>query len=137
MPFHAYLFFGGNCREAMTRYQEVFGGELQVMGFAEAPPEARPEGAAADGVMHASLALPDGGMLMASDDPSGGFSGHSGFGVAHTADTPDETRRLYEQLVEGGQPWMPVEATFWSPAFGMCADRFGVPWMLDTVPAEG
>ena len=28
MTFHPYLMFGGNCREALTRYQEIFGGEL-------------------------------------------------------------------------------------------------------------
>ncbi|MEQ8833319.1 MAG: VOC family protein [Miltoncostaeaceae bacterium] len=136
MSFHAYLFFGGNCREAMTRYREVFGGELEVMGFSDAPPEARPEGDAAAGVMHAALKMPDGGVLMASDDPTGGFTGHSGFGVARTADDPEETRRAFAALAEGGQVQMPVEATFWSPAFGMLVDAFGVSWMLDTNPAE-
>lgn len=135
MSFHAYLFFGGDCREAMARYQEVFGGDLQVMSFADAPPDARPSGDAADGVMHAALTLPDGSMLMASDDPAGGFAGHRGFGVAHTAADPDETRRVFALLAEGGEVQMPVEETFWSPAFGMCADRFGIPWMLDTTPA--
>jgi PhnB protein len=137
MSFHTYLFFDGDCRAAMTRYQEVFGGDLQVMSYADSPPEARPEGCDPDGVMHAGLTLPGGGMMMASDDPTGGFAGHSGFGVAHTADDPDETRRVFALLAEGGQVQMPVEATFWSPAFGMCVDAFGVLWMLDTRPAEG
>lgn len=137
MSFHAYLFFGGNCREAMARYHEVFGGELEVMSYADAPPEARPEGIAEDAVMHAALKTPEGGMLMASDDPHDGFPGHSGFGVARTVDDPGETRRTFAALAEGGQVQMPVEATFWSPAFGMLVDAFGVRWMLDTNPAEG
>ena len=37
MSFHPYLFFGGNCREAFTRYKEIFGGELAMMSMADAP----------------------------------------------------------------------------------------------------
>jgi PhnB protein len=32
---------------------------------------------------------------------------------------------------------MPITATFWSPMFGMCVDRFGTPWMVNAeAPAE-
>jgi PhnB protein len=31
MAFHPYLFFSGNCREAFTRYQEIFGGQLTLL----------------------------------------------------------------------------------------------------------
>lgn len=39
------------------------------------------------------------------------------------------------ELADGGEVTMPFGATFWSPGFGACTDRFGVPWMVDTEPA--
>ena len=74
MPFHPYLFFGGNCRDAFTRYQEIFGGELFLMPMKDAPSdEPVPADKAdkadkADMIIHAALTF-EGHLLMASDDP--------------------------------------------------------------------
>jgi PhnB protein len=37
---------------------------------------------------------------------------------------------VFEALAEGGEIQVPLGATFFSPAFGMCRDRFGTPWMI-------
>lgn len=132
MAFHPYLFFGGTCREAMTRYQEIFGGDLQVMTMADTPgdqPAPPPE--QADMVMHASLTF-EGNLLMASDDPTGGFNGVQGMQVAYSAPDAGEGKRVFDALAEGGTVNQPFEETFWSKGFGMCVDRFGTPWMVDT-----
>ena len=41
---------------------------------------------------------------------------------------------IFAALGEGGEIQMPLGETFFSPAFGMCIDRFGTPWqvMVDT-----
>lgn len=137
MTFHPYLFFSGTCREAFTRYQEIFGGELQLMPMSAAPAEAfeGSEGCAGapggnpDLIMHAALRVGD-GLLMASDDPTGDAGPHKGVSVSVNAPDGAEVKRIVDALAEGGTVTMPVEATFWSPAFGMCVDRFGVSWMV-------
>jgi PhnB protein len=68
MALHPYLFFGGNCREAFTRYQEIFGGELVLLPMKDMPSEEAVPAAQADLIMHAALRL-DGHLLMTSDDP--------------------------------------------------------------------
>ena len=139
MAFHPYLAFAGNCREAFTRYQQIFGGELVLLTMADTPAEAGgpPEGAAADAIMHAALTNGD-NLLMGADDPSGGFNGNvSGMCVNwSTADT-GEAKRVFDALAEGGQMQMPLGETFFSPAFGMCTDRFGTPWMISTDAMTG
>ncbi|MEZ5342063.1 MAG: hypothetical protein R2706_11625 [Acidimicrobiales bacterium] len=65
MAFHPYLYFGGNCREAFTRYQEVFGGELIILDGTQAPPDAGLPSDKVDLVMHAALKNGD-ELLMAS-----------------------------------------------------------------------
>ncbi len=132
MSIHPYLFFSGNCAEAFARYQQVFGGELEVMTHADLPPDAEPmPGAEPHHVMHASLSFGD-SMILGSDDPTG--DGGPKVGVAVTYTAPDEraAKEAFDALATGGEVTMPFEPTFWSRGFGACNDRFGVPWMVDT-----
>lgn len=132
MSFVPYLFFSGNCDEAFKRYKEVFGGELQVMTFADLPEGAESmPGAEPHHVMHAALVVGD-TSIYGSDDPTGDGGPKTGIGVAYSAPDVAEAKRIFDELCEGGEVTMPFEATFWSPGFGSCNDRFGVPWMIDT-----
>jgi PhnB protein len=139
MAFHPYLAFAGNCREAFTRYQEIFGGELVLLTMGDAPAEAGPPppGAKADAIMHGALMAGD-ALLMGADDPMGNFSGTvNGMCVNCSLADAAEAKRVFDALCEGGQVQMPLGQTFFSPAFGMCTDRFGTPWMVmaDMTPA--
>jgi PhnB protein len=131
MTFQPYLAFAGNCREAFTRYQQIFGGELMLLSMGDAPTDTAPPGANPDAIMHASLATPDGALLLGADDPSGNFTG-SVHGMCVNTALPDarETKRVFDALAEDGIVQMPLGETFFSPAFGMCIDRFGTPWMI-------
>ena len=130
MPFHPYLFFGGNCREAFTRYQEIFGGDLQIMTMADAPGDQPVPPGQADVVMHAALTFGD-NLLMASDDPTtDNFGPVQGMMVSYSVGDAGEAKRVFQALAEGGTVTQEMIETFFSPAFGMCVDRFGTPWMV-------
>lgn len=137
MSFHAYLFFSdGKCKEALTRYQEIFGGDLEIMTFADLPSgEDTMPGAKPEMVMHSALKVGD-GLLMASDDPTGDGGSRLGIAVSYSAPDAETGRKVFDALCEGGELQMPWEATFWSPGFGACVDRWGVPWMVDTMTEE-
>jgi PhnB protein len=136
MAIHPYLTFGGNCREAFTRYQEIFGGELVLMPMSDMPPDQPVPPDQADLIMHAALTFGD-NLLMASDDPTGNFDGMRGIQVNYTVPDVAEAERVFAALAEGGQVTMPIAETFWSPRFGMCVDRFGTPWMVNAeAPAQ-
>ncbi|NLV56196.1 MAG: VOC family protein [Acidimicrobiales bacterium] len=137
MSFNPYLFFSGNCAEAFAFYSEVFGVEAQVMRMGDVPPgEDTPPDVSPDTVMHASIEV-GGSFLMGSDDPTGDGGPKSGFSVAYTAPSPAAVAPIFEALSEGGQVTMPPGPTFFSPAFGMLTDRFGVAWMVDSYPEDG
>jgi len=132
MAFRPYLAFAGNCREAFTRYQEIFGGELVVLTFADVSEDAGPPppGTPTDAVMHAALTAGD-DLLMGGDDPSGNFQGGvSGMCVNWSSPDVGEAKRVFDALSDKGQVQMELNQTFFSPAFGMCTDRFGTPWMI-------
>jgi len=131
MAFHPYLYFSGNCREAFTQYQQIFGGELVLLPFSELPPgEEPPMEVQGDLIMHAALTF-DGNLLMASDDPTGDGGPVKGMSVNYTSPDVGEVEQVFAALAEGGEVTMPMAETFWSPKFGMCVDRFGTPWMVN------
>lgn len=135
MAFRPYLFFGGNCRQAFTRYQEVFGGDLTLLTMKDVPGEPPPADKA-DLVIHAALKIGD-ELLMASDDPmSDHFGPVQGMMVSYDAAGADDAARVFEALADGGTVTQKLEPTFFSPAFGMCTDRFGTPWMVVAAPEE-
>lgn len=132
-----YIIFNGNCREALARYQQVLGAKLLFQTtWAESPMADQAEGcnggsAGADAIMHATLQLPDGSLLMASDCPPEYFKPMQGFSLSVNAASVEEGERLFNGLSDGGQVTMPLEKTFWAERFGMCTDRFGTPWMVN------
>jgi len=134
MAFHPYVNFGGNCREAFTRYHEIFGGDLNLLDWSDMPGDQPPPGKP-DLIMHAALQVGD-GLLMGSDAEPDNFNGMNGAYVNFSTDDAAEAERVYKELVDGGQVFMPLSETFFSPKFGMCADRYGVNWMINTWQAQ-
>ncbi|MGD9508408.1 MAG: VOC family protein [Geminicoccaceae bacterium] len=135
MTIKPYLFFDGCAEEAIAFYREVLGAEvLMLMRFKECP-DPPPPGVGAPGsenkVMHASLKIGD-AELMLSDGSCGGQPEFRGMSLALSAKDAGEARRLFSALGEGGQVQMPFGPTFFSPGFGIVADRFGVSWMVVT-----
>ena len=131
MAFQPYLFFSGNCSEAFTRYQEIFGGELFMMKMSDAPAGETPPDADPELIIHAALTVGD-GLLMASDDPTGDHGAKTGIMVSFNSPDAGEIKRVFDALAEGGEVTQALAETFFSPAFGMCVDRFGIPWMFST-----
>jgi PhnB protein len=126
----AYIFFDGNCAEAMSFYEGALRGKIEnLMKAGDSPDAASLPPGAADRVMHAHLIF-DNGNLMASDwmapEP---FEGRHGFSLSLTANR-DEAQRLFDELSAGGQVTLPFGKTFWSDGFGMLVDRFGTAWMV-------
>ena len=133
MQVHSYLFFDGRCEEALEFYRKAVGAKLtMLMRFKESPdpiPAGKVPPGSDDKVMHASFDIGD-TMVMASDGCAPGEAAFKGFSLSLTAADEAEARRLFDALAEGGQVQMPMGKTFWSPAFGMLVDRFGISWMV-------
>jgi PhnB protein len=132
------LNFDGRCEEALEFYKKALGAEVDMlMRFKDAPPGGPepPEDCgpqpphSEDKVMHASFRVGD-SLLMASDCMCTGHPNFQGISLSLSAASVAEAERLFAALGEGGQVQMPLVETFFSPRFGMVADRFGVSWMI-------
>ncbi|MFB7090134.1 VOC family protein [Streptomyces sp. NPDC056296] len=124
-----YLSFDGDARQAMEFYEQVFGGTLALNTFGASGMSDSPD---ADKIMHGMLETPSGFTLMGADTPPGmEHSPGNTFSVSLSGDDETELRGYWEQLSAGGSVAVPLEKQMWGDVFGMCTDRFGVPWMVN------
>ena len=130
MQVQPYLFFDGRAEEALEFYRAKLGAEVQMlMRFKENPDPMPGNAPPGDKIMHSSFRVGD-TTVMASDGNCTGRPSFQGFSLTLTAADEPAAKRLFAALGEGGQVQMPLMKTFFSPAFGMVADRFGVSWMV-------
>lgn len=136
MKLNPYLNFNGECADALKFYEQALGGKVvfsmtwgEMSGAEQFPAETHKL------IMHATLNVGD-DTIMCADSPPGEYKQPTGMNVSiHVKDVP-EGERIFQTLSEGGNVTMPFQKTFWSPGFGMCVDRFGIPWMVNC-EAEG
>lgn len=135
-----YLNFPGYTEEVFNFYKSIFGGEFgggHIARFGDIPPsDDMPPLSDEDKnlVMHIELPILGGHVLMGSDAPeSMGFSVIAGNNVYLNLepDTRTETKRLFDELSEGGEITMELQDMFWGAYYGICTDKFGTHWMFN------
>jgi PhnB protein len=132
MQLNAYLYFNGQCEAAFQFYEQLLGGKIEAMiPHAGTPAEQHTPPEWRDKIMHARLTVGN-NVLMGSDAPPGHYHEASkGYSVSIGLDDPQQAERIFQALAEGGTVRMPLQTTFWAARFGMLADRFGIPWMIN------
>ena len=134
-----YLTFNGNCEEAFNFYKSAFGGEFfPIVRLKDVPskdmpsrqPMSESEG---EKIMHVSLPIGQGTVLMGSDKPEtfGPLTIGKNFSISIRPESEEEATNLFNGLSVGGQITMPLQKTFWNAYFGMFTDKFGIQWMVN------
>ncbi|MCW2585912.1 MAG: phnB [Frankiales bacterium] len=123
-----YLSFRDNARQALEFYRSVFGGTLTLHTFGEAGGQTGPD---ADKIMHGVLETEKGFALMGADTPEGmEHTPGTNIAISLSGDDP-ELRDYWSRLSDGGTVTVPLEKQSWGDEFGLCLDRFGIPWMVN------
>jgi len=137
MKIEAYLFLDGRAEEAIEFYKRALGAKVEMLMRNKDAPEQPPPGTLPAGsenkVMHSSLMIGE-TRVMISDGYNKGKPVFEGFSLSITVKTEAEADRVFAALADGGQVRMPLGKTFWTPKFGMVADKFGVGWMVNLEP---
>lgn len=121
-----YLSFAGTARQALTFYQEVFGGDLVLNTLADFGRDDGP----ADAIAHGMLQGPV--ELFASDATAGEASVRLEgvlFSLLGTAD-PDILEQWFAALSETGTEVDQLQKRPWGAHDGQVTDRFGVRWLI-------
>ncbi len=130
MQVQPYLDFNGRCDEALEFYKKALGAKVgMLMRWKDSPDKSMVTPQNADKVMHSQFQIGD-TTVMASDGRSGGKPTFHGIMLSISANSEADADKLFAGLSDGGQVQMPMGKTFFSPRFGMVADKFGVGWMI-------
>ena len=127
---NSYLTFNGNCREAMTFYEQCLGGVLTLQTIGESPLADKMPPQMKESILHSTLTKGD-LVLMGSDivGEKGLLKGNS-VSLMLNCSSEEEIRIWYKKLSDGGQATHPLEDTFWGALFGDLTDKYGNNWLL-------
>jgi PhnB protein len=132
MALNPYVFFNGQCEEAFAFYAKAFGGKvLSTFKYEGSPMGGDVPAGWGSKVMHSSVDLGNGMILMGSDALPGRYETPTGFSVSVGVKEVAESERIFAELAQGATVELPIQQTFWSARFGMLVDRFGIPWMVN------
>ncbi|TDN46552.1 PhnB protein [Curtobacterium flaccumfaciens] len=121
-----YFQFDGTARQALERWQGVFGGEVRVATFAEF---SRTDGPA-DAVAHGQLT---GELQLFAADAATGETPFQASGLLFSllgAAEPDVLRRWFDDLASDGTVVDPLQQRPWGDWDGIVRDAFGVTWLI-------
>ncbi len=129
------LNFNGQCEAAFKFYEQCLGGKIQIMmTWGDSPMADHVPSEWRDKIVHTTLIVGD-TSLLGSDAPPDRYEAPRGIYVTIHIKDQAKAESVFKKLAENGTIQMPFEQTFWSAGFGMCVDRFGTPWMINTEQA--
>jgi PhnB protein len=130
-----YLHFMGNTEEALKFYRSAIGGEItNLTRYKDMPGGEKMSVHDQEKIIHASLTIGKGNMLMATDaleSMGQNLTFGNNFHICVYAESEAEADKAFAALSAGGTIYMPMNRTFWGSYFGMCGDKFGVRWMVE------
>jgi PhnB protein len=130
MQVNPYLHYNGNCEAAFRFYETAIGAKIEVlMTHESAPPDMPTPPEWKKKIMHGRFSIGD-TIVMASDSPPGHFHKPQGFSVTLTDESLPGAEAKFKALSDGGTVTMAFTPTFFAKGFGMCVDKFGIPWMV-------
>jgi len=126
-----YLNFNGQCREALTFYQQCFEGELALQKISESPMAARMPSEKGAHILHGALTKDGTVLLMGSDMIGDNLQSGNSIGLCLNCTSDQEINTLFNRLSAGGQVKMPLHQSFWGATYAEIKDKFGMSWMLN------
>lgn len=131
MQVNPYLLFNGNCSEALEFYEKTLGAKTEAkMTFAGSPAAEHAPPEWGDKVLHGVIVIGD-TQVFVSDAPPGHYEEPKGLSLSLGLKDKAKGEQIFNALAENGKTTMPFQQTFWASGFGMCVDRFGIPWMVN------
>lgn len=130
-----YLMMNGNAREAIRFYEQALDAQvLFQQSFGEMPenPEFPLPAEAKDLVSHAMLKVGDSDLMFSDTFPGTPHQIGNQVTICINSESPERSKQIFQALEQGGQVNMPLQETFFSPAYGIVTDKFGVTFQIYT-----
>lgn len=130
-----YLVMNGNAAEAISFYQESLDAQaIFTQTFGEMPenPEFPLPPEAKNRVSHATVKIGETDVMFSDTFPGQPHQIGTQVTICLSTDDKEQATRYFNALQDGGQVNMPLQETFFSPAYGIVVDKFGVTFQIFT-----
>ncbi|SFU59278.1 VOC family protein [Alicyclobacillus macrosporangiidus] len=130
-----YLIMNGNAGEAIAFYEQALDAKIifkQTFGEMPEHPEFPLPAEARDRISHATLQIGEGALMLSDTFPGQPFQSGNQVTICISTNDKEQSRRFFEALQQGGSVSMPLQETFFSPAYAVVTDKFGVTWQIHT-----
>jgi glycine/D-amino acid oxidase-like deaminating enzyme/uncharacterized glyoxalase superfamily protein PhnB len=135
IKLNPYIFFKGNCREAMEFYKAIFGGELTTQAYEDVPTDFPGKDAMKGQLMHA--ALTGGDIELMGSDTQEASTQAAKVTISLSGDEAEKLTAFFDKLSEGVEVQYPLKKEYWGDTFGSLTDKYGVDWMVNiSAPTE-
>ncbi|TFB22815.1 VOC family protein [Filobacillus milosensis] len=126
-----YFMFNGQGIEAVRFYEDVFGAEvIEFKTYADLPESQTGDESL---LLHANLKIGNNEIMLSDTDPDHPIEAGTHISVAIVTDNADETSDMYRKIRDNdGEEVMPIQETFFSPAYGKVKDKYGIEWQFST-----
>jgi PhnB protein len=126
-----YLNFNGQCRNALTFYQECLEGQLELQKVAESPMAAKMPSEKGPLILHGALSKNGHTLLMGSDMIGSALQTGNSIMLCLNCSSDQEINTIFDRLSAGGHVKTPLHQSFWGATYGELKDKFGMDWMLN------
>ncbi len=131
-----HLVFDGRCEAAFRFYEELLGAKLgTLVRYGDTPMAKDVPPDWQDKIVHGSLHVGD-AVVAGADVPPGKYEPPRGFYLLLSPTELSVGERTFAALADQGTVRMPLQKTFWTAAFGVVVDRFGIPWEVSCTRPE-
>lgn len=130
-----YLVMDGNAKEAIQFYEKALGAKVvfkQTFGEMPDNPEFPMTADVKERVSHAMLKVGETDLMFSDTFPGNPHQSGNQVTICVMTNEVEKSKQIYESLKQDGQVSMPLQETFFSPAYGIVTDKFGVTFQIFT-----
>ncbi|AOH55064.1 hypothetical protein ABE28_011955 [Peribacillus muralis] len=135
MRLSPYLMMNGNAKEAIEFYEKALDAKiLFTQTFGEMPenPEFPLPEEAKELVSHAMVKVGETDLMFSDTFPGQMSQTGDQVTICLSTDDIEKSTKIFEALSEKGQVKMPLQEAFFSPAYGIVTDKFGITFQIYT-----
>lgn len=127
-----YLITNGNGQEAVAFYREALDAEVTSLTlFKDQVPNCPKEHE--ELVLNAQLKVGNQRLMISDENPEFDYKQGHQMTACIIVDNVAEAQAIYDKLSrDARQISMPLQETFWSPAYANLEDKFGMMWQIST-----
>jgi PhnB protein len=136
LKFTPFIMLNGNAGEAIRFYEQALGAQVVFrQTFGEAPVEGNtsplPE-ELKDRIAHSVLVVGGSELYVSDSELSQPLDRGDQVNICLTVQNVSDAERIYNALRSEGKVLMPLQPLYFSPAYGMVTDRYGVTFQVFT-----